>query len=264
MNKPSIIILGGTGLIGAAVCERFRRDGHAVVAVDSKNYGRHTGAEADMLINCNGNSYRYKASQDPAWDFQASVATVEKSLFDFKFGRYFFISTVDVYDEPADSARNHEEAAIDPRRLPVYGFHKWLAERLVERSAAEPLILRTGTVVGPEMKKGPLFDLVQNEPLHMSVDSELSLVDTATVAEVIAAAVAVPPVHRIINLTGTGPARLCDLCAAIGLSWRLAPGAEQVVHRYHINNARLRELFPVRTSHAIGAECLAQALKKRP
>ena len=262
MSKPSIIVLGGTGLIGAAVCERFRGDGHLVTAINSKNYASHIGAAADVLINCNGNSFRYKASQNPASDFEASVVTAEKSLFDFKFERYFFVSTVDVYDELADPAKNHEAAAIDLRRPPVYGFHKWLAERLVERFAAQPLILRSGTVIGPAMKKGPLFDLLQKAPLHMSPHSELSLVDTATVAAAMAAFVAAPPAHRIINLTGTGPARLRDLCAAVALSWRLAPGAEQVVHRYHINNARLRELFPVQTSHEMGAGCLARALKQ--
>ena len=262
MTPPSLIVLGGTGLIGSAVCGRFKRGGHAVVSVDSKNYARSVGAEADVLINCNGNSYRYKAGQDPRWDFDASVLTVEKSLFDFKFGRYIHISTIDVYPELADPARNREDAAIEPQRLHPYAFHKWLAERLVARFAGRSLILRVGTVIGAGMKKGPLLDLLLGQPLHMSAESELSLIDTATIAEAVVRFVAEPPEHGTLNLTGTGPALLGALCAKAGLKWRLAPGAEQVVYRYNINNARLREHFPVPTSHEIGSRYLAHALNK--
>jgi nucleoside-diphosphate-sugar epimerase len=262
MTSFSLIVLGGTGLIGSAVCERFTRDGPAVISVDSKNYACCVGTEADVLINCNGNSYRYRAGQDPRWDFDASVLTVEKSLFDFKFGRYIHVSTIDVYNELGDPARNQEDTPIEPERLHPYGFHKWLAERLVQRFAAQPLILRVGTVVGTGMKKGPLLDLLLDHPLPMSAESELSLIDTATIAEAVVRFVATTSAHRTINLTGTGPALLRALCADAGLKWRLAPGAEQVVYRYNINNARLRELFPVPTSYEMGSRFLANASVK--
>ncbi len=261
MSKPSLIVLGGTGLIGSAVCDRFNRDGHQVLAINSKNYASLVGASADILINCNGNSYRYKAAQDPRWDFDASVLSVEKSLFDFKFDRYFYISTIDVYHDVSDPARNHEASPIDPQVLHPYGFHKWLAERLVERFVKEALILRLGTVIGPAVKKGPLFDLVNRQPLHMSPDSELSLIDTGTIADALFHFIVTPPTHRIINLTGTGPASIRQLCADAGLPWKLADGAERTLHRYHINNTRLRESCPVATSREIGSRFLESALR---
>ncbi len=256
MSKPSIIVLGGTGLIGAALCDGFRRDGHRVVPVNSKNYSECAGAEADVLINCNGNSYRYKAGSDPKWDFEASVLSVDRSLFDFKFGRYFYVSTIDVYNELADPARNHEDTVIDPKRLHPYGFHKWLAERLVERFATQAVVLRCGTVLGPALKKGPLFDLLENQPLRMSVDSEISFIDTASISQAMTTFVTTHPNHRIINLTGTGGASLRSLCLDAGLKWQAAAGTEQVIHRYNVNNSRLREVIPVRTSHDIAVEFL--------
>jgi nucleoside-diphosphate-sugar epimerase len=254
MNKPSIIVLGGTGLIGSALCEHFGRAGHQVIAINSRNYAEHRGAQAEVLINCNGNSYRYKAAQDPYWDFEASVLSVQKSLFDFKFKRYFYFSTVDVYNNISDPAQNHEQSAIDTGKLHPYGFHKWLAERLVERFAERSLILRTGTVLGPGMKKGPLFDLAQGQPLRMAIDSELSLIDTATIARATAQFIAASPAHCIINLTGTGFARLRELCAGAGLNWQLAADAEQVTYRYNVCNDRLRQLFPVGSSMQIAMQ----------
>jgi nucleoside-diphosphate-sugar epimerase len=263
MTRSSLIVLGGTGLIGSAVCERFAHEGHAVVSVDSRNYASCVGAEAKVLINCDGNSYRYKAAKDPRWDFDASVLTVEKSLYDFRFERYIHISTIDVYNELADPERNQEDVSIEPRKLHPYGFHKWVAERIVERFAAWPLILRVGTVVGAGVKKGPLLDLLSGQPLHMSAESELSLIDTETIAEAVALFLARPPKYRTINLTGTGPALIRALGENAGLKWRLASGAESVVYHYNINNARLRALFSVPTSHEIGARFLAYALDKQ-
>jgi nucleoside-diphosphate-sugar epimerase len=257
MKSLSVIVLGGTGLVGSAVSACLEQLGHDVLRLNSGNYAGYVGAAADVLINCNGNSYRFKANNDPRWDFDASVLSVEKSLFDFTAGRYLFVSTVDVYPETADSQFNHEDVPIDPRRLTPYAFHKWLAERLVERFAARPLILRLGTVIGPEMKKGPLFDIIKGQQLHMSLQSELSLIDTETIAQAVATFVSQPPEQTIINLTGTGVVRLEELCRLAGLEPALAPGAERIIHHYNLNNLRLRNTFPITSSLEMATRLLA-------
>lgn len=264
MSAPRVIVIGGTGLIGSAVAAHLDAAGCAVTALSRSNYAAHAGAQADVVINCNGNSYRFKANQNPRWDFDASVLSVENSLFDFPCRRYIHVSTIDVYPDLGDPAANREDAPIDASRLHPYGFHKWLAERLVERFGSDPLILRAGTVIGPGLKKGPLYDLLHGAPLHMSPDSELSLIDTGTIARAIAQFIQTPPPHRILNLTGTGPARVRDFCAAAGLGWRLAPGADAVVHRYHVNNDRFQKLFPVDNSMGIAERFLATQNKPQP
>jgi nucleoside-diphosphate-sugar epimerase len=260
MSAIKVIVLGGTGLIGAAVCERLSRDGAEVVAIHSRNRASHTGIRADVLVNCNGNSYRYKAADDPRWDFDASVLTVEESLFDFEVERYIHVSSVDVYNDISDPAHNDEAAIINPAHLHPYGFHKWLAERLVERFASGALILRVGTVIGPMLKKGPLFDLLHRAPLHMSPESGFSFIDTGTIAGVVAAFIDSPPPQRIVNVTGTGTAQLRALCDEFGIACSVAPEAERVVYRYDINNALLRGAFDVGTSHAMAARLLTSAL----
>jgi nucleoside-diphosphate-sugar epimerase len=264
MNTLSVIVLGGTGLVGSAVAAHLERLGCSVVSLHSRNYTSHVGASADVLINCNGNSIRFKAGQNPRWDFDASVLTVENSLFDFKARRYVFISTIDVYSEPGDPEQNHEDAIIDPQKLSPYAFHKWTSERLVERFGNEPLILRLGTVIGPGMKKGPLFDLLHGEPLHMSLESELSLIETATVAAALGTFLERPPKHRIINLTGTGSARLSDLCKSAALTPRLSPTAESTTYRYRLNTRRIETLYPIASSMEMAQRFLAGSLKTAP
>ena len=97
MAHRSFIVIGGTGLFGSAVVAHLRGLGADVLALDSKKYGAAVGQTADVLVNCNGNTFRYKAIQDPPWDFQASVASVHRSLFDFRVELYIYLSTIDVY-----------------------------------------------------------------------------------------------------------------------------------------------------------------------
>ena len=260
ISPRSFIVIGGTGLIGSAVVAHLRRLGNDVLVLDSTSYAEAVGRAADVLVNCNGNTFRFKANRDPHWDFQASVASVERSLFDFRVELYIYLSTIDVYPVLDDPERNREESRIDPSSIDNYGFHKFIAERLVERYAPRAIIFRCGTAIGPGLKKGPLFDLLNRQPLFMSGESTLSLIDTPRIAAAVSAVVEEWPSREIINLTGTGAAKVADLAAATGQQVSLAPGAEAKVHRYNINNARLRTLMEVPSSLEIGQGFIADSL----
>jgi nucleoside-diphosphate-sugar epimerase len=262
-STRSFIVIGGTGLIGSAVVAHLRGLGHDVLALDSRSYDGALGQAADVLVNCNGNTFRFKANGDPHWDFQASVATVERSLFDFRVGLYIYVSTIDVYPVRDDPARNGEDSPIDPGSIDHYGFHKYLSERLVERYAPRSVIFRCGTAIGPGLKKGPVFDLLESRPPFLAGESTLSLIDTPRVAEAVSAVVAAGPSRAIINLTGTGPARVADLAAATGRLWQPALGSELPLYRYDINNDRLRGLIPVPSSLEIGRRFIVETLHAR-
>ena len=152
MSKRSFIVLGGTGLIGSAVVAHLRRQGGDVLSVNSQNYQELVGQSADVLINCNGNTFRFKANQDPHWDFRASVESVERSLYDFRIGLYIYVSTIDVYPILNDPEQNSEDCPIDLGAIDPYGFHKRIAERLVEKYAPRSVVFRCGTAIGRGLK----------------------------------------------------------------------------------------------------------------
>lgn len=250
----SCIVLGSTGLIGSVVRTAFEAEGYEVVAVHSADYDEHTGARADVLVNCNGNTYRYKAATNPRWDFEASVATVARSLFDFGVECYIHISTVEVYNEKGDPGSTREDAVIEPQDLGVYAFHKWIAERLVERHVGRSAILRCGTVVGPALKKGPVYDILNRQPIHMTPDSRLSLVDAATIARAALAAADGRLTDHLLNVTGTGSVSLGELGRLAGVPLCFAADGRSTTHRYDINTERLRRVLPVASSRSIAAE----------
>ncbi|MBI2885473.1 MAG: NAD(P)-dependent oxidoreductase [Candidatus Omnitrophica bacterium] len=257
--ETDYLILGGTGLIGSALCRHLERRRAAFRAVNSATYAEAAGAAARVVVNCNGNTFRYRAHQDPVWDFDKSVASVARSLQDIRAELYVYLSTVDVYSNRQNPAQNHEDAVIDPAQLDVYGFHKWVAERLVERFASRWAILRLGTVVGPGLRKGPIFDLMRGEPLHMSLDSELTLIDTATIADTLDAVTASRPDREIFNVTGIGGVRLGDLAGLLPVPPRLAPGAEAVTYRYDVSAAKVSSLRPMPASAQVARRFLDAA-----
>ena len=264
MQPVSVVVLGAAGLVGSAVSSHLRSLGCPVIPVERADQPLSTPIQADVVVNCNGNSYRFRANQNPRWDFEASVLTVEQSLFDISTRLYIYISSVDVYSVLHDPSRNCETAPIQPSSLDVYGFHKWIAERIVEKFAPRWSILRLGTVVGPGLKKGPVFDLLQGLPLFMSLDSLLTLVDTHTITRVVELLIDRPGESGILNVTGTGSVLLRELAACAPHPPRLAPGAESKVYRYHVDNSRLRSLLPVPSSLEIGRRFLEQRLGVNP
>lgn len=249
MSPPRhFIVIGATGLVGSAIASHLHGCGHDVTRIDSSNYAACVGAAADVVINANGNTYRFKANEDPRWDFGASVQSVHCSLFDFKADLYVYVSSIDVYHDRANAAANSELTPIDFAALDSYGFHKWVAERLVQKFARRSIVARCGTAIGPGLKKGPVFDIINRQRVHMSPDSTLSLIHTDEVArafEILVGLSAPPP---IVNVTGTGSVSVAELANIAGLGLSLAPRAEESVHRYDINNQLLRDVIAVGSS----------------
>ena len=146
---------------------------YEVSAIDRDNYGEYRGKRFDVLVNANGNSRRFWANENPLADFEASTVSVMKSLSDFKFGKYIYISSPDVYANPGSPATTREDAPGDMRALSPYGFHKRLSEELVQHYAKDFLILRPSAILGTQLAKGMVHDVLQGNELFVTLDSKL-------------------------------------------------------------------------------------------
>ena len=88
MLSKDAIVIGATEPIGTSVCQFLKEKGHALIEIDSKNYENYIGYQSRILINCNGNSYRYRSQQNPKLDFDDNVQSVKNTLFDFDYELY--------------------------------------------------------------------------------------------------------------------------------------------------------------------------------
>ena len=242
-----IVVLGAQGFVGAAVLAELQQL-DTCLGVDVDNYAACKGQPCDVLVNVNGNSKKFLADEDPAREFDLSVASVVRALQDFPAKKQVFISTVDVYTAFANPADTAESVAIDPARQSRYGFHKWLAEQYVRKACADWLITRLGGMVGPGMKKSPVFDLLHDVPLRTHLDSQFQYMHTRDVGRIIRELLQGGVTREIFNVCGCGVISLRAIRDLLGKTGQEQPDLPRQF--YEINNAKVCALTQVPATHA--------------
>jgi nucleoside-diphosphate-sugar epimerase len=210
-----VCILGNKGFVGSAI-ERFLSEkGVAVEGINRDNYEQLKGTECDIFINAAGSSSKRLAFERSEEDFRKNVAETLSSLLDFRFAKYIYISTIDVYNNVSDPVANSEVAEIDPSRLSNYGLHKWLGEQLVKKYAKKWLILRLGGMVGKGLKKNAIFDLLNRKSLFVHPESRYQYIGTDEVARILWALK--DKEGEVFNVCGDGTVSLEEIADALGV-----------------------------------------------
>ncbi|MDD5556373.1 MAG: NAD(P)-dependent oxidoreductase [bacterium] len=206
-----IVVLGANGFVGSAFCRLLGERGVPFRGVDLDDYEEARGLRCDLLVNADGNSKKYLAEEDPALDFDLSVASVVRSLRDFPSRRYLYISSVAVYPDHENPSLSTEETPLDAGRQSIYGFHKRIAEQCVMRHHGDWLILRFGGLVGEGLRKGPVFDILEGRPLRMGPMSRFQFIDTADAARVALRIAESGFAREVFNVCGRGTVTLREV-----------------------------------------------------
>ncbi|MFQ5502423.1 MAG: NAD-dependent epimerase/dehydratase family protein, partial [Phycisphaerae bacterium] len=199
-----VFIIGGRGFVGSAFVRLLARRQIPYEIITRENYATFRGRQCNILINADGNSRKFLADRDPTAEFAASVSSVVDTLHSISFNRYILCSTCDVYPDLGDPMMNREDAEIRTDRLSRYGFHKYLAERLVRYEVDPYLIIRFGGFVGEGLKKNPIHDILHGGPLWLDPDSALQYIRTDTAAEAVWHLVEKGLSNEIVNICGNG------------------------------------------------------------
>jgi nucleoside-diphosphate-sugar epimerase len=200
------------------------------------------GSHFDLVINANGNASRFRAEQDPLFDFEASFVSVYRSLFDFRYDRYVYLSTVDVYNHPEQRQSTSEETQIDPLSLGAYGFHKHQAELAVMRTCPRSLVLRLGQMVGKGLKKGPIYDITNNQPLWIDPGSCLPFMNITSVGHVLFQLLEKSTDGEIFNVCGRTSiefSRVLELFAACSPQ---PAGSGAAVQQYEVATEKVEQI----------------------
>lgn len=238
-------VIGAAGFVGSAFVRHFESTGCTVLAVTRDNYQRSIGSESDVLIDAAGNSRKFWAEEKPLEEFEASVAHRLRTLRDFKTQMHVHVSSVDVYDDlTSPGTTGEEEARVGQGSH--YGFHKRLAEQLVERHAPRWLILRLAGMVGPGLKKNPVFDILKGAPLRIHPDSRYQFMPTDVVAQMTAALVMQGVERTVLNVCGAGLVSPREIAALAGRELNLTelpPTAQPRI--VDVDIRRMEQRFPV-------------------
>lgn len=203
-------ILGGNGFVGSAYARQLEMQGFPYAVIGKSNYAQYVGRTCDVLINANGSSSKRLAEADPALDFQLNVESVRRSLSDFRFETYVFLSSGDVYPDCSSPETTQESTAIDPSLQSTYGFHKYLAELYVRHEARRWLIVRQGGFVGPGMMKNAIFDVLYGDRVWVQPNSCFQFIHTDDSAKIVLSQVEKVD-NRIANLSGSGTISVAEM-----------------------------------------------------
>jgi len=223
------------------------RLGHECLPVTRENYTDMIGLFADVLVNANGNSAKYLARRDPTGEIERSVTSVLRTCLDFNFQRYVLLSTADVYHCQRDPAGNSEATPIEPARLSTYGLCKYMAECVVRNQCEHWLILRCGGLIGPGLRKNPLFDLLNGCELRVHPDSEFGFLHTDGLARIVDQLLRQDAGNRVVNTCGDGLVSVRELAELTGHPDARFHGDTHPI-RYDINIDRLRHVCAVPAS----------------
>jgi len=240
-----VAIFGSEGFLGSELYNVLK-EYFDIQGITRSNYTSKKGENFDIFINANGNSRRYWANNNIIEDFDASTISVYKTILDFKTKLYIYISSADVYLMHDSILKTKENDVIDYSKLSPYGFHKYLSELIVKRYSKSFLILRCSALIGKNMKKGPIKDLIDGKPLFITIDSKLQFITTNEVAKIIMELVQKNIKNEIYNVGGIETVLIRHLEKIINKKIEMHRNAEKQV--YELDISKLRKVFQLKTS----------------
>jgi len=200
-----VTIIGANGFVGSAFARLLKKQpGVNLIEVTRESYLKLRGRESDVLIDAAGNSRKFLADQNPTAEFEATVTHRLRTLLDFPTRLHLHISSVDVYNDLTSPTTTREDAPVDIGQCSRYGAHKFLAEQLVRHYAPRWLIVRFAGMVGPGLRKNPVFDILHGEPLRIHPDSLYQFLHTDDAAQIVWDLAQSGATGEIFNVCGDG------------------------------------------------------------
>jgi len=244
-----IYVIGGNGLVGSAIVRYLGTNKVPYKKIQRENSSEFIGTSCDLLIYANGNAFKYKATEDPFFDFNATVASTAFYLHNIKFNKYIHISTVDVYDDTSSFERTKEDAVIDAEKLSVYGYHKLLAESYVRRFCKSCLIFRLPGLVGKGLTKNPVYDYIsKNKKVMISPNSTMNFIHTDFIAESIFKVYNSGCINEIFNLAAYNSMELNRIQDITGYESEYVIGADKNIQHYNINTDKIARYIKLQSS----------------
>ncbi|MBF0440114.1 MAG: NAD(P)-dependent oxidoreductase [Magnetococcales bacterium] len=152
-------LIGFSGFVGSTLLKQA----HFSALYRSTNIHEIEDREFDMVVCAGAPAQKWIVNRDPVGD-RKKIDSLIDHLRSIKCKTFILISTVDVFKEPIGV---DESTSVEESGLQAYGFHRRLLEKFVEQHFSNYLIVRLPGLVGPGLRKNVIYDLHNNNNLHM-------------------------------------------------------------------------------------------------
>lgn len=243
--KKKVFILGGNGFIGSELVNYFKFCNYDVFPITRKNYKKFINKKCNLFINANGNSRKYFANKYPLDDFKLNILGTMNSIFDFKYDKYIFLSSIDVYGDFIKKIPTKEKTIIDKNSLSYYGFTKKISEELVQKYTSKYLILRLGGVLGNNLKKNPIFDISNNKKLFVNPKSKFSFISIFDIFNFILKTENIN--NEIFNISGQGTIAISDVIKTF--NYKKNVSKKLPIFNYLIDTQKTKKIYDLKKSY---------------
>tara|TARA_Y100000034_G_scaffold134340_1_gene202500 strand:+ start:347 stop:1054 length:708 start_codon:yes stop_codon:yes gene_type:complete len=160
-----IALFGSKGFVGSGILKSLKNSRHEVYEITRENFELNLGKKFNYIINASTPSARFKAKNNPMWDFKETVEKTAKIFYGMEFEKFIQISSV--------SARCQTDT--------VYGRNKLAAESIINNG--DSLIIRLGPMFGPSLEKGVLIDMLKGSKVYVGEKSRYAFAPLSFVAD---------------------------------------------------------------------------------
>ncbi len=220
-----IAVIGSNGFLGRELC-RVLSLSYNVTEINRSNIDKHFKLKIpfDCVINANGNSRKFWANENPLEDFELSTRSVYDSVIKLRYEKYVYISSVDA---------GHSN---------FYGLNKRLSEEIIKSCVKDYIILRCPVIIGKNMKKGVLKDILEGSEIYASSDSRLQFITNTEIANIFKRLIEIGVYKSQYNACGKGTLSITEIAKLLKKTIRFS----DVVTKQYYNDSvdKLVTLYP--------------------
>ena len=136
-------LIGHTGFVGSNLKEQYIFDDF----YNSKNIRNIGGKKFDLIVCAGARGTKWKANKFPETDFN-EIYRLIYHLDKVKFKQMVLISTIAVYENPAENA---------------YGKHRLFLETYLQNKHSNVTVVRLPALFGKGLKKNPIYDMINRK-----------------------------------------------------------------------------------------------------
>tara|TARA_B100000029_G_scaffold13067_1_gene13651 strand:- start:862 stop:1626 length:765 start_codon:yes stop_codon:yes gene_type:complete len=176
MNYNNIAIIGDSGFIGKEIIKTINTDyryNSNNINLFDKNISTKLNGQIDTIIFLAGDPKIYYYKNNPLECFKNNYEIV-KNILKNKNLFFIYLSSICVYSDLENFSTNPNLGWNSTTTF--YGLSKLLAEYEIKSSSNNYCILRLGTPFGDGMRKGPLFDILNNHESYVNLNSRYSFI----------------------------------------------------------------------------------------
>ncbi len=240
-----IVIIGSNGVLGSDLAINLSSK-YEIIPINRDSYEKNKSLSCDVLINVNGNSKRFWANENVLEDFEASATSVYKTILDFKFDKYIYVSSSDVYENHTSPKFTFEDKKIEKLNLSPYGFHKCLGESIIKNYVKNYVILRSSMILGSKLRKGPIYDLINNKDLFVSKGSRFQMITTGEISNIISHFIKEKSKTGTFNMGGHGAVVLDDIEKILGMKASFSSKTQKQI--YEMSVVKLSKYYALKKS----------------